>query len=127
MTLQDKLISGTHTTKHTTRIDNFKFYSVKCYSNFTCQSSRDRKRRMSTENDTNDLRICKLNLSCQVKGIIRYKHTASLWPTLPRSSLAAVSYRRIGHPTRFHALIPRLTRATRQYFVLFRQFCAVFR
>ncbi len=80
---------------------------------------------MSTENDTYDLKICKLNLSCQVNGIIRYKHTASLRPTLPRSSLPAVSYRRIGHLPRFHALVPRLTRAARQYFVLFRQVCVV--
>ena len=66
--------SGKYTTKHTTRNDlNFIRLSITA----TLHASH-RKGRMSTVNDTNDLRICKLNLSCQVKRIIRYKHAASL-------------------------------------------------
>ena len=80
MTLQDKLISGTHTTKHTTQND-LSFIRLSVAANL---HASHRKGQMSTENDTNDLRICKLNLSYQVNGIIRYKNTASLWPTLPR-------------------------------------------
>ena len=62
-----------HTHNETHNLKWFKFYSVKCYSKFTCQSSKGA-----------NVYICKLNLSCQVNGIIRYKHTASLRPTLPR-------------------------------------------
>ena len=63
---------------------------------------------------------------------VTYKHQTHLSKPNVRLASGQTSqptslHRHIGHSPRFHALVPRLTRAVRQYFVLFRQFCVVFR